>query len=497
MKSRTSKRTMQRVDVTPTTDMLHSYRNSNLTALLCFGELIDNCIDAEATLIEIDIDPRAKGQGVVVVKDNGNGMVNAAKAFQPGRHVATGKDQGSSRYGIGLKDAAFRLGERVVIDSVRDDKRSKAIADVGAMMNSGRWEVLLRRWTNTKSPRGTIVTISMVDFQINPQNVARLKTELEKIYATAIRAGRTIVVNGCELEKTPAVKLRGERILEGDIDGKRFRVRGGFVVAGQPPVSNGVTVRLPYRVICSGERLGFEKYDVSDFWAEVELIEDKSDRSTWWRVTKNKDSLHEKSDICRWVVEKFGDMLKRYTPNHVITIPIPKAPKSEDQEDLVVAEEGGIASSPGDGPVLFPGVEFNEGDGGEHGDAGVVDEAGKSRANPKKKRGYELNVRMEADRCEAIVEARVGEKSATVLLGDLSPVWNHYTPGRDNGALRDCMAFVAIAAGLVFRPEDEPKTPLDSLIDQSSKVTERLHKTLDNLLTQCQPPSRGNDDIGR
>jgi hypothetical protein len=483
---------MQRVDVTPTTDMLHSYRNSNLTAVLCFGELIDNAIDAEATLIEIDIDHRIKGQGIVVVKDNGNGMANAAKSFQPGRHVATGKDQGSSRYGIGLKDAAFRLGKRVVIVSVRDQKRSKAIADVNVMMNSGRWEVLLRRWTDTKSPRGTAVTISSVDFQINPTNVARLKTELEKIYNTALRAGRTIVVNGCELEKTPAVKLRNERIIDGDLDGKKFRVRGGFVVAGQPQVSSGVTIRLPYRVICAGERLGFEKYDISDFWAEVELIEDKSDRSTWWRVTKNKDSLHEKTDVCRWVVERFGDMLKRYTPNHVITIPIPKAPKSEDQDDLVVSDQGELGSSPGDGPVLFPVNEFNESDGGEQGDTGIVDENGKVKASPKKKRGYELNVRMEADRHEAIVEARVGEKSATVLLGDKSPVWDHYTPGRDNGALRDCMAFVAIAAGLVFRPEDEPKTPLDSLIDQSSKMTERLHKTLDNLITQCQSPSKAN-----
>lgn len=251
-----------------------------------------------------------------------------------------------------------------------------------------------------------------------------------------------------------------------------------------------MTIKLPLRVLCSGERAGLESYDVSQFYAEVTLIEDKDDRQTWFRVTKHKDSLHEKSAVCRKVAEIFADMLKPYTPNHVITIPLPKPPKSEDQGDMTVTIDGDTAVSQGDGEVAGHGDSHGAGTGGNGNGDAVIDESGALKAKPRKKRGYDLNVQIDPMKSEAVCECRLGEKSATVIFGGQSPMWRGYHAGRDGGGLRDSVSMFAVASGLVLRHEDDPKTPLDFLIDQSAKQSQRVLKTLDNLLTQWNPKAK-------
>ena len=120
----------------------------------------------------------------------------------------------------------------------------------------------------------------------------------------------------------------------------------------------------------------------------------------------------------------------------------------------------------------------------------MIDETGNLKAKPRKKRGYDLNVQIDGTKSEAVAECRLGEKSATVIFGGQSPMWRGYHAGRDGGALRDAMSMVAVASGLVLRHEDDPKTPLDFLVDQSAKQSERVIKTLDNLLAQWNPKAK-------
>ena len=485
MGTRTGKRHPRRIDVTPTTYQLHSYRASGMTALSCFGELIDNCIGAKARSIDIVIDGDTR---TITVTDDGCGMHSAAMAFQAGRHIEHGDEQGSSRYGVGLKDAGWRLGEVIKIVTVRDDRKTVSVADTDVMIRRGKWEVTERAFKTT-ARAGTVVTVGRVDFPLSAGSISRLRTELEKLYVDALREGIAITINGTML--TPADRPRFRSIREAEVDGKRFRVRGGILGPGQDSVSSGVTIKLPLRVLCSGERAGLESYDVSQFYAEVTLIEDKDHRQTWFRVTKHKDSLHEKSAVCRKVAEIFADMLKPYTPNHVITIPLPKPPKSEDQGDMTIAIDGDTAASEGDGEVAGHGdTPGNGGGGGGGGGDHVIDETGNLKAKPRKKRGYDLNVQIDGTKSEAVAECRLGEKSATVIFGGQSPMWRGYHAGRDGGALRDAMSMVAVASGLVLRHEDDPKTPLDFLVDQSAKQSERVIKTLDNLLAQWNPKAK-------
>jgi hypothetical protein len=457
-----------------------------MTALSCFGELIDNCIGAKARSIDIVIDGDTR---TITVTDDGCGMHSAAMAFQPGRHIEHGDEQGSSRYGVGLKDAGWRLGEVIKIVTVRDGRKTVSVADTDVMIRRGKWEVTERAFKTT-AQAGTVVTVLRVDFQLSNSSISRLRTELEKLYVDALRQGITITINGVSLVPSACPRFRSVREEQAEVDGKRFRVRGGILLPGQDNVSSGVTIKLPLRVLCSGERAGLESYDVSQFYAEVTLIEEKDYPQTWFRVTKHKDSLHEKSAICRKVAELFADMLKPYTPNHVITIPLPKPPKSDDQDGMAVASDGDASASTGEGDVRGHGdSRCNGGDGTGNGDA-VIDESGALKAKPRKKRGYNLNVQIDPMKVEAVAECRLGEKSATVIFGGQSPMWRGYHAGRDGGALRDSMSMVAVASGLVLRHEDDPKTPLDFLVDQSAKQSERVLTTLDNLLAQWNPKGK-------
>lgn len=486
MGTRTGRRHPRRIDVTPTTYQLHSYRASGMTALSCFGELIDNCIGAMARSIDIVIDGDTR---TITVTDDGCGMHSAAMAFQPGRHIEHGDEQGSSRYGVGLKDAGWRLAEVIKIATVRDGRKTVSVADTDVMIRRGKWEVTERAFKTT-AQAGTVVMLSRVDFPLSNSSISRLRTELEKLYVDALRDGIAIMINGTSLTPADRPRFRSVREAEAEVDGKRFRVRGGILATGQDSVSSGVTIKLPLRVLCSGERAGLESYDVSQFYAEVTLIEDKDDRQTWFRVTKHKDSLHEKSAVCRKVAEIFADMLKPYTPNHVITIPLPKPPKSDDQGDMAIAINGDTAASQGDGDVAGHGETQGAGAGGNGRVDAVIDESGSLKAKPRKKRGYDLEVQIDGTRMEAVAECRLGEKSATVIFGGQNSMWRGYHAGRDGGALRDSMSMFAVASGLVLRHEDDPRTPLDFLIDQSAKQSERVLRTLDNLLAQWNPKAK-------
>lgn len=487
MATRTGKRHPRRIDVTPTTYQLHSYRASGMTALSCFGELIDNCIGAKARSIGIVIDGDTR---TITVTDDGCGMHSAAMAFQPGRHIEHGDEQGSSRYGVGLKDAGWRLGEVIKIVTVRDGRKTVSVADTDVMIRRGKWEVTERAFKTTANA-GTVVTVQRVDFALSAGSISRLRTELEKLYVDALRQGIAITINGVSLVPAAFPKFRSVREADAQIDGKRFRVRGGILSPGQDNVISGVTIKLPLRVLCSGERSGLESYDVSQFYAEVTLLEDKDDRQTWFRVTKHKDSLHEKTAVCRKVAEIYADMLRPYTPNHVITIPLPRTPKTED-EGLIIDPNGGMPVADESGDVGQQHVEEGGGGGpgGQLDGVAETDDAGKKRAAPKKKRGYDLNVQIDPMRPEAVAECRLGEKSATVIFGGQNPMWRGYHAGHDRGRLRDSISMFAVASGLVLRHEDDPKTPLDFLVDQSAKHSERVLRTLDNLLSQWNPKGK-------
>lgn len=495
MAPQVNRRKRFKVDITPSVDSLLSKRNSEMTAAQCFGEFIDNSIDArqqiEGTCIRIAVNMDA---ATVTVEDNGGGMDSAASCLQSGRHVATTDKQGSSRYGVGLKDAGWRLGESFTVDSVKDGKRTRAVADSEKIRRRGKWLVTEAVGRSNK-PNGTRIIVERVDFPLTANAMVRVRTELAKVYADAIRAGVRIEINGVVLEAEPPPRLRTQREVEILIcDGKkRFRVVGGILCAGQESTQNGVTISLPFRTICRGERFGFEGYDTSEFYAHVVLLEDKSRPDSLFRVSDHKNTLYEKTAICREVARAFADMLKPQSHNHVINLPIPKAAKEAADESLIQQAGGDVAVSSGEGDV---GNQHGNGKGSNGKDRekdppGLFDDpAGSKSAKPKKKRGYDIDISFKT--CDqTIAECTCGEKQAKVVLGGESQTFLNYADGRDRGQLRDTVAMAAVAISLCVKSNDDPKTPLDVLICDSDKPQEKILRTVDNIINHWKTNGRG------
>lgn len=492
MAPRSKRRHSRRIDISPSVDELDAKRNSEMQLSQCMGEFIDNSIDARSAdrplRIDITIDCGAQS---FEVSDNGNGMVSAANAMRSGHHVSSGNEQGSSRYGVGMKDASWRLGPAFIVDSVKDGRRTRATADSEKIKKRRKW-VVSERVFRTQKPNGTRVIIPKVDFEgLNNFALTRLRTELEKTYVDAIRAGIQIYVNGIELLAAPRPKLIAEQTFEIQIGSKRCRVRGGTLAPGQSGVQSGVTIRLPFRVICRGERAGFAGYDVSDFYAEVELLEKKDDRSTWFSVSDHKNQIKEKSLICAQVLLLFKSMLKAEKSSHVITIPIPKAPRHQAAQDHIIDDNGEAKASDEAGGVGNKHGRKSDksepSEGRESDPPGKsLDDSGDKSAKPKRPRGYTLNIDFHPTSSSIVAEVRCGEKSASVLLGKNNETFASYTEGKDKVGLRDTVAFMAVAAALVSKSGDDPKTPLDILIDQSDKQLDRILRTLDNIVNQSR-----------
>jgi trk system potassium uptake protein TrkA len=124
----TGKRHPRRIDVTPTTYQLHSYRASGMTALSCFGELIDNCIGAKARSIDIVISPQTVTIGSLLAHVRRGDVVRvhslrrgSAEALETVVHGPADRSRvvGRKVQDIALPDgssiSAVVRGERVII----------------------------------------------------------------------------------------------------------------------------------------------------------------------------------------------------------------------------------------------------------------------------------------------------------------------------------------------------------------------------------------------
>lgn len=97
-------------------DYYKSHNDAMLGWFSAYNELIDNSIDAKASLIEFGYQ-----DDCVVITDNGTGIKNTAedvsKVLSENNSVNKGIADKIGEFGIGLKDAAKRIGDYIIIRS--------------------------------------------------------------------------------------------------------------------------------------------------------------------------------------------------------------------------------------------------------------------------------------------------------------------------------------------------------------------------------------------
>lgn len=168
--------------------LLASLRSVGYSEDTAIADIIDNCITAEASLIDIFFDWENKR---ILIVDNGRGMSseNLIKNMRIGSSDPSEyRDEGDlGRFGMGMKTAAFSLGKRLTVVTKTDEIVSNAVWDLDQIQNIG-WNLIVQEpseiaeYAAMLGEQGTVVAIEELDRVIDLSNEAKAK---KKFYAIA------------------------------------------------------------------------------------------------------------------------------------------------------------------------------------------------------------------------------------------------------------------------------------------------------------------------
>lgn len=135
---------MTKRQIIPHVGTIEAFRHSSHTPKSAIADIIDNSIDANASVIDLYFSIR-KGVSQLIIADNGDGMdeTTLLKAFRFGDHGE--KISGElGRFGVGLKSSAMTLGESFsILTKTSDGPLLKGVYDPEEIIKSGEWDILM------------------------------------------------------------------------------------------------------------------------------------------------------------------------------------------------------------------------------------------------------------------------------------------------------------------------------------------------------------------
>ena len=153
--------------------LLYSLRSVGYSEEAAIADIVDNAITAEADEVHITFDWESR---IVLILDNGQGMGTEEpyKNMQIGSSEpeASRTENDLGRFGLGMKTAAFSLGRKVTVVSLKDNKVSNAAWDLDKVGDIG-WKLLVEsdntfdRFLEEIDCHGTAIIISNLDNLIN------------------------------------------------------------------------------------------------------------------------------------------------------------------------------------------------------------------------------------------------------------------------------------------------------------------------------------------
>ena len=150
--------------------LIRSLRDIGYEFIDAVADIVDNSVEAEATVIKITLQFDGE-DSYLVIADNGLGMapkeIQEALRFGSNRNYDDSDDLG--RYGLGLKTASLSQCERLTVSARRGEERVRINSycwDLDHIENTNRWEILkiesddLREEVrqHLKETTGTVVT---------------------------------------------------------------------------------------------------------------------------------------------------------------------------------------------------------------------------------------------------------------------------------------------------------------------------------------------------
>ena len=166
-----SSKVKMRIELIPSAKrLIRSLRDIGYEFVDAVADIVDNSVEAEATVIKIKLNFDGE-DSYLVIADNGIGMapkeIQESLRFGSNRNYDESDDLG--RYGLGLKTASLSQCERLTVSARRGEERVRINSycwDLDHIENTNRWEILkiesedLRQEVrdHLKETTGTVVT---------------------------------------------------------------------------------------------------------------------------------------------------------------------------------------------------------------------------------------------------------------------------------------------------------------------------------------------------
>lgn len=182
---------LEKHDSTPKAKgLIISFRSMGYTIETALADLIDNCIAASATKIQIYFDWTTQK---IYIFDNGKGMgkeeLIEAMDLASGDPVLLRQSSDLGRFGMGMKTASFSMGRNLLVVSKKDNLISNAFWDIDYVIQEGKWQTL--SWDEKTidvlikslptsfemcfEGSGTLIVISNLDKLIDNDNLEKSK----------------------------------------------------------------------------------------------------------------------------------------------------------------------------------------------------------------------------------------------------------------------------------------------------------------------------------
>jgi hypothetical protein len=199
---------------------LTSLRNTDYTNESAICDIVDNSVDAGATVIHISIMGKKSVERVQVV-DNGSGMDSETllEAVRLGSDTDKNHNYDLGRYGMGLITGSLSFGEKLAVSSFIGDNVHGVEQDLEHIRKTNEFQVLLpslddeskkkiidatRNMTVDSAISGTIVEISKIDrwrWATVASSVKSLKATIGQVFRVFLSEGNCkILINGEQVE---------------------------------------------------------------------------------------------------------------------------------------------------------------------------------------------------------------------------------------------------------------------------------------------------------
>lgn len=221
--------------------LIESLRSTGYSNYSAIADLVDNSLDAHAVNVRVKIGTATKGDHLLTISDDGDGMNDTVldQALRLGSDTPKDNNSDLGKFGMGLITASISIGRRLVVITKQHGQYLTAIHDIDDIVEKREFVKELRRSTEQEmntfalhtggAMHGTVLLISKID-HLQSKNLTqftnKLINDMGEIFREYINAGKHLYVNDKDIMARDPLMLNDvatdtmfDEAFELDVDG--------------------------------------------------------------------------------------------------------------------------------------------------------------------------------------------------------------------------------------------------------------------------------------